>query len=48
MGCSGADSEEMAPPTFLSTVCATELKEGSRLDIGETVAELLWELEMGG
>jgi len=48
VGCSGAGSKEVAPPTFLLTACAAKLKEGLRLDIGKTVAELLWELEMGG
>ena len=48
MGHGGASSKEMAPPTFLLTAHAIKLKEGLRLDIGKTVAELLWELEMGG
>jgi len=47
VGHSGASSKEAAPPTFLSIVHAAKLKEGLRLDIGKTVAELLWELEMG-
>jgi hypothetical protein len=47
VGCGGAGSEGTAPPTFLSTACATELKVGLRLDIGKTVAKLLRELEMG-
>jgi len=48
VGHGGARSKEAAPPTFLLTARAAELKEGLRLDIGKIVAELLWELEIGG